>query len=87
MYEKDDFPLKVTFLLTPFEHKPIHLNMMRFGMKTRSLDLSRVRRHFQKMSGRQTDTIFFSKALFKRLFTPPSFFSAIQSRQKRDKKP
>ena len=26
---------------------------------TRSLDLSRVRRHFQKMSGRQTDKKFF----------------------------
>ena len=54
---------------------------------TRSLDLSRVRRHFQKMSGRQTDTNFVSKALLKRLFTPPNFFSAIQSHQKRDKKP
>ena len=36
---------------------------------------------------RQTDKSSFSKALFKRLFTPPSFFSAIQSHQKRDKKP
>ena len=58
-----------------------------------SLDLSRVRRHFQKMFGRQTDkqcladgqTIIFWKALFKRLFTPPSFFSAIQNHQKCEK--
>ena len=56
--------------------------------KTRSLDLSRVRRHFQKMSGRQTDKqFFFSKALSERLFTHPSFFSTIQSHQKRNKKP
>ena len=29
--------------------------------KTRSLDLSRVRRHFQKKSGRQTDKLFIFK--------------------------
>ena len=54
--------------------------------KTRSLDLSRVRRLFQKMSGRQTDKLF-KKRHLKWLFTPPSFFSAIQRHKNRDKKP
>ena len=31
--------------------------------RTRSLDLSRVRRHFQKMSGRQTNIFFLKKTL------------------------
>ena len=31
---------------------------------TRSLDLSRVRRNFQEMSGRQTDKRFFFKKIF-----------------------
>ena len=53
--------------------------------ETRSLDLSRVRQHFQKKSGRQT--VFFSKRHLKWLFTPPSFFSTIQRHKKRDKKP
>ena len=47
------------------------------GRKTRSLDLRRVRRHFQKTSGRQTNN-FFSKRHFERLSTPQSFFSTIQ---------
>ena len=56
-------------------------------MKTISLDLSRVRRHFHKMPGRQTDKqFFFSKTLKKRLFTPPSFFSLSRDKEF-DKKP
>ena len=56
-------------------------------LQTRSLDLSRVRRHFQKKSGRQTDKQFFLKKHLKWPFTPQSFFSTIQRHEKRFKEP
>ena len=54
-----------------------------FEIKTRSLDLNCVRRHFQKKSGRQTDKLFFSKRHLKWLFT---IFSTIKRHKKRDKR-
>ena len=47
--------------------------------RTKTLDLSRVRRHFQKKSGRQTDKqCFFLKRHFKSLINPQSFSSTFQ---------
>ena len=61
---------------------------MTFFQKTRSLDLSRVRRHFQKKSNRQTDRqFFFSKRHLKWPFTLQILFSTIQRHKKRFKKP
>ena len=70
-----------------FGYRLFTMNENQTPTLTRSLDLSRVRRLFQKKSGRQTDKHFVSKRDIKWLFTPPSFFSSIQRPKKRNKKP
>ena len=54
---------------------------------TRSLDLIRVRRHFQKKSGRQTDKHFFFKKTFEMAVHPTKFLLYHSETFKRIEKP
>ena len=79
------FLLRFNFLKTFYYHCLFFF--CRGLRKTRSLDLSRVRRHFQKKSGRQTDKQFFFKKTFEIAIYATKFLSTIQKHKKLFRKP